>query len=785
MFTYYLKSAYRNLLANKRFTIINIAGFSFAISICLAIGLFLAHEYSYDRYNVNAGRIVRLTDAKDNSSLIDYRVKDILLNNYPEIKNACLVLRSGESIEVRSSNKGFYLDDIMSVDNHFFEVFTIKFLSGQSSGPFTDINSAVVTESTSVKLFGSENAIGRELLVWGNIPVTITGVVEDFPNNSSITAGLLVNAENQKFKFYQSIGNSNDLTTYRWLFQIFLQLKENSDQGKLLDNINKGISSLHPYTEQVGFLELRDIYLHDKTSGSETKQGNANLLNLLTGIALIILLLAIINYINLTVAQQHKRNKDTGIKKTFGSRRIDILMYYLTESLLVSVIAFVIGIYLVWIMIPFYNSVFDTTLRLSFFFKFPYSVVLAGSVLLIGVITGSGPAVMLSGITPVRVLTGSIISPGKKQHFRNFLTIFQFTISIVLIFCVIVVMRQIKYVKLMNPGFNEELLLRVDLPNIQRQDEQKAMTFLAECKKSPFVKQVSLSGGVPGQIYMFMGSNIENTTKNMSVPCILADTAFLKTFDLKIVMGRDLQPGDYGNVCMMNETAYKHFEFENLDNKRFNNYKSGGFEIIGVVNDFQFTSLHKTIGPVCIMFTPGFRPTSMSIRFARNGASQGIEEIRKLWEEMLPVYPLKYQFFDEWFDSLYRSEERFARTISLFAILAIVISCIGILGLAIFSSERRTKEIGIRKANGAGILEVMVMLNKEFALWVAISFISGVPVMYFSMQKWLSNFAYRTTLDWWIFALAGLIAFGIAILTVSWQSLRAAAKNPVEALRYE
>jgi putative ABC transport system permease protein len=785
MFTYYLKSAYRNLLANKKFTIINIAGFSFAISICMAIGLFLANEYSFDSYNVNADRIVRLIDAKDNSSLIDYRVKDILLNTYPEIENACLVLRSSYPIEVRSSNKGFYLDDIMSVDNQFFGVFTIKFLSGNITKPFTDINSALVTESTSRKLFGSEDAIGRELLIWGDVPVTITGVIEDFPHNSSINAGLLVNAENEPFKLDKWIGNSNDLSTYRWPFQIYLQLKKNNDTNLLLDNINKGIAQLHPYTEKVGFLKLRDIYLHDKTSGSETRQGNANLLNLLAGIALIILALAIINYINLTVAQQHKRNKDTGIKKTFGARRADILMYYLTESLLVSVIAFVIGLYLVWIMIPFYNSVFDTTLNISYFLKLPYSILLAGSILIIGLISGSSPAIMLSGITPVRIMSGTIISHVRKQYFRNFLTIFQFTISIVLIFCVIVVLRQIKYVKHRDPGFNEEMLLRVDMPNIQQQDIQKAMTFLKECKKSPFIKKVSLSGGVPGQIYMSMGSNMENTTKNISVPCILADTSFLETFNFKVIKGRNLAPGDYGNVCMLNEAAYKHFEFENLDNKRFNNFKSGGFEIIGVVNDFQFTSLHKTIGPVCILFTQGFQPTAMSIRFAMNGAGPGMEAVRKLWEEILPVYPLKYQFYDEWFDSLYKSEERFARTISLFAILAIVISCIGILGLAIFSSERRTKEIGIRKANGAGIMEVMLMLNKEFAIWVAIAFIIGLPVMLVSMQKWLSNFAYKTTLSWWIFILAGLTAFIIALLTVSWQSWRAATRNPVEALRYE
>jgi putative ABC transport system permease protein len=284
---------------------------------------------------------------------------------------------------------------------------------------------------------------------------------------------------------------------------------------------------------------------------------------------------------------------------------------------------------------------------------------------------------------------------------------------------------------------------------------------------------------------MSMGSNIENSTRNMTVPCILADTSFLKTFSMKVVRGRNLEPGDYGKVCMINEAAYNHFEFENLNNKRFNNYAEGGFEIIGVVNDFQFTSLHKTIGPACIMFTPGFRPTSMNIRFAANGTGPGMDIIKKFWDEMLTGYPLKYQFYDEWFDSLYRSEERFARTISLFAVLAIVISCIGILGLAIFSSERKTKEIGIRKANGAKVAEIMIMLNKEFVIWVAIAFVAGIPVMLVSMQKWLSTFAYRTTLEWWIFILSGAIALVIAIITVSWQSWRAATRNPVEALRYE
>ncbi|HUV01710.1 MAG TPA: FtsX-like permease family protein [Bacteroidales bacterium] len=785
MFWYYLKIALRNIRTNKKFSTINIAGFAFAISICMAISLFLVKEYSYDQYHGNAERIVRLIDTKDNSSMIDYRVKEILQKNYSEIVNACLVLRSNHPIEVKCRELGYYLNDIMSVDNNFFEVFTISFLSGQPLSPFINNNSAVITETTATTLFGKESPLGKEIFIWGNIPVTITGLIRDFPENSSITAGILVNAENDKFKFYQSIGDSRDLSTYRWLFQIYLHLNINVNTDLLAAKINEHSELLEPYNEQVGFLKLKDIYLHDSTTGSETKQGNPGLLNLLAGIALIILTLAVINYINLTIAQQNKRNKDTGIKKTFGANRSNILYQFLIESVIVIFAAFGLGILLIWFLIPFYQSVFNATTEISLLFQFPCIIILPVSILVIGIISGSGPAIVLSGISPVRILTGSSISPGKKNYLRNSLTIFQFTISIVLIFCVMIVQRQIKYVKNKNPGFNEEQLLRLDVPNVRENDIQKAMVLLDEFRKSPYIKSQSVSSGVPGEIRMFMSSNMENNSKNMSVPCLMVDTSFLETFGLKVIRGRNLGPGDIDKVCMINEAAYKHFDFENLENKRFNNFQEGGFEIIGVVNDFHYSSLHKTIGPVCIMFTSKSRPTSINIRFAANGVGPGMEIVKNLWQDLLPGYPMKYQFYDEWFDSMYRSEEYFARTISLFAILAIVISCIGILGLSIFSSERRTKEIGIRRVAGAKSSEILILLNKEFIKWVVVAFVIATPVAWFAMHKWLQNFAYRTELSWWIFAFAGLSAVLIALLTVSWQSLMAAARNPVEALRYE
>lgn len=783
MIWYYLRIALRNIYSNRKFSAINIAGFAFATSICLAITLFLIKEHSYDTYHKNANQIVRVTETKNNISLLDYRVKDILLKNYPEISNGCLVLRSGNPIEVKAGEKGFYLDDIMSVDNNFFKIFTISFVSGQSESPFNNIGSAVITEKTAKILFGTESPVGKDLLIWGTIPVTITALIKDFPDNSSISAGILVNAENEEFKFSKWVGDSRDLTTYQWPFQIYLQLNKNVNNEQLASKINDQIDQLKPYAREIGLVKLRDIYLKDNSTGSTTKQGNPGLLRLLTGIALIILILAVINYINLTVAQQYKRSKDTGLKKTIGASRSTILIQYLAESVIVIFLAFISGIILLWLFMPYYQTVFSAAADFKILFSFPFIVTLPFAVLIVGVLSGWGPAMILSGVSPMRILTGYSVMKIKKSYLRNLLTVFQFIISIVLIFCVIVVQKQIKYVKHRDPGFNEAQLLRINIPNVQENDLQKNKVLLEEFQKSPFIKNLTLSAGVPGRINMTMGSNMKDSKKNTGVPCIFIDTSFLETFGLKVVKGRNFEPGDMEKVCLINEAAYRYFEFQDLENKRFNNF--GGFDIVGVVNDFQYASLHKTIGPVCLMLTSKGKPNYLTIRFGRNGTGPGMEFIKDEWQKILPGYPLKYEFYDEWFNSMYKSEEYFARTISLFAILAIVISCMGALGLATFSADRRTKEIGIRKINGAKISEILYLLNHDFILLVAIAYIIAVPVAWYSMNKWLQSFAYRTELSWWIFGLAGLLAMTIALVTVSWQVRKAAIKNPVEALRYE
>ncbi len=287
MFLYQLKIALRNIRTNKKFSIINIAGFAFAMSICLAILLFLLKEYSYDRYYKNSDQIVRVINTKYNSSLVDYRAKDILVKNYSEISDGCLVINANHPIEVKNGDNGFYLNNILSVDNNFFRIFSIPFISGDASAPFKNINSVILTEATAKLLFGQESPLGKDIFIFASIPVTITGIIRDFPDNSSISAGILVNAENEQFKFNQWIGDSRDLTTYQWPFQIYLRLNENADPDVLASKINSRIDILKPYCEQINFLKLKDIHLNDQTTGADTRQGNPGLLKLLTGIALI------------------------------------------------------------------------------------------------------------------------------------------------------------------------------------------------------------------------------------------------------------------------------------------------------------------------------------------------------------------------------------------------------------------------------------------------------------------------------------------------------------------
>jgi putative ABC transport system permease protein len=776
----YFKVALRNLFRHKAFSLINILGFALGLSVCFMLVLFLMQEQSYDRYNTNAGRIYKLIDVSNNSGAIDYRVALAITQNYPEVEKSCVLYAIPNTIGVSSGKAGYSVEGAMSVSNSFFDVFSTRFIHGNPGVPLPGLNSVILTGSTAKKIFGNENPVGKQIVLMRNFPVIVSGVIEDFPENSTIHANLVLNMENDNFKFRRDIGNSNDSSTYRYPFNVFLLLKEHSDPLQLLEKINEHPETMRPYVEKAGFIALADTYLHDHTTGSTTKRGNPSLMNLFTVIALVVLLLAIINYVNLSVARQNKRNRETGIRKTIGAGRRSIVFLFLTESVLVTCAAFTFGLLIAGAALPFFNTIVDSRLILQPLLQIPVILILLGSILVVGILAGIVPAVVFSLFNPVRILGGGMITSGKKNISRSILTVFQFSISIAFIFCIIVIQKQIGFAKNENLGFDKEQLFRFNLPFANTGSGLFVANRLREC---PFVKNIAVTSGAPGDVRMHMGSGIEG--KNISVACMAADSNFLATFKIDLVKGRNLLPGEYGQVCMINETAFRQFGWDHVENQRFNNGRKGGFEVIGVVKDFHTASLHQAIEPTSILFTSQFSLNSMTVRIEKGTTAQTIAYLNNVWKEAYPDYPLEYHFYDDWFDRMYAQDERFGRAISMFGFLAIAISCLGILGLVIFSSERRAKEIGIRKVHGASVRDVVLLLNKEFLKWVVVAFVVACPFGWYAMNKWLQDFAYRTDISWWIFAASGIIALIIALCTTSWQTWRAATTNPVEVLRSE
>ncbi len=811
MFYYYIKIAFKNLWNNKKYSAINIAGFSFSICIFLAIILYIIHEKSFDKYHTKSERIYRLIDVKHNSSSIDYRlkfdkyhtkseriydlsndthnsssidyrVKDVLMANHTEINNVCLYQQVNHDIGITYNETGYYIKNISSADAAFFEMFDFEFIRGNQNMPFDNINSAIITESNARMLFGEDDPIGKELILRGREQIVITGVIADLPSNSSFETGLIVNAVNDDFKFSRHIGNSDDLSTYRWPFRIYLELKDSNTPSNLLTSINQNIDLLHPYIDYVGLIPLHDLYLYDSTHGSQTKRGNPSLINLLLTIALIILILAAINFVNLSISQQQKRGKEIGVRKTIGASKKDLVMQFLFESIIVIFFAFGVALILYELLSPVFDQIFRLQLSLKPLFTISTIFITIFFVLSLGILSGIWPAILFSAFNPVNIFSKRLVIKSKKSYLKNALTIFQFAVSISLIFCVIVIWKQIDYTKHKDLGFNKDHLLRIDIPQISMSKVNVALGMVNELRSYTHISDISLSNGVPGQIRSHMGANMEGKDKSLAI--INADSSFLKTFDIEVLQGRDLLPGDFGQVCMINQTAMDYFEWDNLDNKRYNNGREGGFEVIGVVEDFHISSFHHAVEPLAILFRLS-GPSHLTLKISGQNIGMTMDFIRKSWKESLPEYPLEYQFYDDWFNSMYVNEERFGKIIGYFSLLGIIISCIGILGLAIFNAERKTKEIGIRKVNGASVGNVIKLLTKEYALWVLIAFVIASPIAYFLMQKWLQAFAYKTDISWWIFMVTGLTALTIAWLSVIWHSLKAALRNPVDALRYE
>ena len=777
MLRFKIKLAFRNLLKNKLYSSLIIGGFAIGFTASILIALFYSAEHNVDKHFARHEKIYRLYDAKKNDSGLDYKINAVIAEHYPDVETACPLAFSYFSFTLKDPETRNYtrVEYTLSTNNNFFDVFSIPVLSSLEEKPFSQLNSAVITETVAKKLFGDENPLGRTIKE-DFFTATVTAVMQDLPENSSFKAELLLNSENEEFQMAQACNNGVCI----FPAEHFLLLKNDIDPDDFSTKMNASIGQFNTTTDSLALQSLSDIYLSPTKLGwtDEHTKGNSKMLFIFMAIAILIILLSSVNYLNYTVSMQYAKMKEIGINKTNGAGKPHLLLDSLIEVTLGVLIALTISIVLVLLLLPTTEILFGREIHLDDVNLQHLLPVVLGTIVCIIFLNSLAPIYILSQFNIVEFLHGGRKKNG-KQIGRQLMLTFQLTVSIALIAVVMLIFKQLQYVKHYDLGFNEEHLVRIELPWLF--ENQTALR--NEISDLSFVSSSALSNGYPGNINTSMGSGVEED--EFMVNCIYVTENFLKTMGVQLLDGRDFLAGDKGKSCLMNEAAVKRYGWENIDGKNFKGGREGGYNVVGTVNNFNVESLHSSLSPVALIYKSDSRYNTLSLRLIPGNIGQQISELRKVWKTMLPDDPMEFTFYDDQFQAMYIKEDKLSKSISFFSFIAIVLTCMGILGQIFLISLNRTKEIGVRKVNGATVSEILVLLNKDFVIWVVVALVIASPIAYYAMSKWLENFAYKTTLNWWIFALAGVLALGIALLTVSWQSWRAATRNPVEALRYE
>ncbi|TSD66896.1 FtsX-like permease family protein [Inquilinus sp. KBS0705] len=790
----YFKIALRNLWRHRGFSFINITGLSVGITACFFIFMYVAFELSYDRFHTKADRIYRIvTDIKTPSETINTGVTSWafapnLKLDFPEVES--FVRISGGSFLVRKGNVKFQEERSIFADSTFFKVFDFKLLKGNPNTALSAQASVVFTETAAKKYFGNTDPVGQTILITGDaIPALVTGVMKDIPENSQIKADMLISMSSLTQKFSKGIeeqwGNYGAVS--------YLLLKPGTDwkvlQSKFPAFMEKrnGTEAKKSQMFATLFLEpLKDVYLHSKRGGLET--GSISNVYVFSIVAVFILLIACINFINLTTARSVERAKEVGIRKVVGAAKGELAGQFMGETVVLCLIAFVITVILSVLLLPVFNQLSGKTISPGIFSTPWYVLSLFGLSVGIGLLAGIYPAIVLSSFKPVLVLKGRFSTGTKGSLLRKSLVVAQFSISIALIIGTIIVYNQMDFMRNRDLGFSKDQTLVMDTNGDPGKEAFKQSVSLL-----PGVKSTTLSSSVPGGGNAGAYSEIENKKGDLQIANLdlyFVDFDYVNQFKIKMVAGRpfskDFMSTDTSQAMLLNEEAVKMFGYSSPQQAIGRRFKQWGREgkIVGVMKDFHFRSLQEKIKPLSMRVE--LRNLNMvSVKVSSANLPATIAGVEAKWKELIPNRPFSYFFLDEFFDRQYRSEERFGKLFFNFSILAIAISCLGLLGLASYSTYQRTREIGIRKVLGASTPGIVNMLSVDFMKLVAISFIIATPVAWYFMYKWLQDFAYRIDIQWWVFLLAGVMAMVVALVTISFQAIKAALSNPVKSLRSE
>ena len=782
MNTIYFKIALRNIKRYSVHSILNISGMAIGIACAFLIFLWIQDEWSYDRHFENADDLYRVLENQSYSGGKSYQLATTpsplavaLRKEFPEI------IRSSRYLSFPSSiPKGdeFISGVLSTVDKDFFEMFDISFVHGDIKSALSGPHDLVITEEMARKFFANENPLGKTLTVLKSFVFTVTGVVHPLPQNSHIQFDFLL-----PYEFINEMGaNINDWGNIQCFS--YIQLYKGTDSKiidkKILDFLKK--DNKRPDTE-IFLQNIKKIHLYSsgKYAGDISGHGDITYVRILSLIAVFILIIACINYMNLSTAQSVRRAREIGIRKVAGAKKRNIVVQFLGESALIVFVAVAIALILVELLLPDFNNLIGKHLNVNYQSTGLYMGLITIA-LFCGLLAGSYPALYLSSLKPVNIINGITDKNPGNAGFRRVLVIFQFSLSVLLIICTIVVGNQLNYMQ------NKKLGISID--NVGYFPFSMGMqreTLKRDLGNNPGIVSVTIAGQNPFSIRDSEGGfgwAGKKEGEDVLFHLLGVDVEYAKTFQLKLKEGRFFSSefSTDATAVVINEKAAEIMGFKNPIGELLTTSQGLKLKIIGVVKDFHFQSLHTKIEPLMMHLDNGF---FCFVRIKSGDITSTVESIKKTFKSYNLAYPLDFKFLDEDYNKLYQTEERMGKIFGYFSFLTIIISCLGLIGLSLFMSEQRTKEIGIRKVNGARISEVMVMLNNDFVKWVAIAFSIATPIAWYVMYRWLENFAYKTELSWWIFAFAGLLTLGIALLTVSWQSWNAATRNPIEALRYE
>jgi putative ABC transport system permease protein len=790
----YFKIAFRNLWRHKVFSFINIMGLTVGMTACFLIFLYVKFELSYDSFHTKSDRIYRVvSDIKTPTEVLHssgpaWAVAPNAKDEFPEIQSFVRIT-GGDNVLMRKGDIKFQEENAAWADSAIFNVFDFKLLKGNRNTALKDPFSIVFSETAAKKYFGKADPMGQTILITGDaLPAKVTGIMKDIPENSQIKADVFLSMTTITQKFNQSLdsqwGNygasayillkpGTNAKSLERKFPAFLE-RRNGDEMKKIQ--------MYPTL----FLEpLKDVYL--RSTRDDHKTGNITNVYIFSVIAIFILLIACINFINLTTARSAERAKEVGIRKVVGAGKMQLASQFIGESVVLCMIAFVVTLFLSWLLLPVFNQLAGKTISNGIFEHIDYIILLFFSAIGIGLLAGIYPALMLSSFKPMVVLKGRFVTGTRGIFLRKGLVIAQFTISIALIIATIIVYNQMNYMRTQDLGFSKDQMMVIDTNG----DPAKE-AFVQAVKELPNVKSTAMSGSVPGGGNPDAYSEIENKKGDLQIANLdlyFVDFDYINLYKIKMVAGRGFSRNfmtDTTQAMVLNEAAVKMFGYtspEQAVGKRFKQWGREG-KIIGVMKDFHYHSLQEEIKPLSMRIEPGGN-NLISLNVSAANLPKTIAAVESKWKSLIPARPFSYYFLDEFFDRQYRSEIRFGQLFLNFAILAIFISCLGLLGLASYSTIQRTKEIGIRKVMGASVTNIVNLLSKDFLKLVGISFLVAAPVAWYFMHQWLKDFAYRVDVSWWIFLIAGVAAVLIALFTISFQAIKAAIANPVKSLRSE